>query len=61
MADEKKYLEGNYDGEPVQQAVQMTADVVRANKAQKEIRETQKRAYEIFEDECIDFKGITSE
>ena len=47
MADEKKYLEGNYDGEPVQQAVQMAADVVRANKAQKEIRETQKRAYEI--------------
>ncbi len=61
MADEKKYLEGNYDGEPVQQAVQMTADVVRANKAQKEIRETQKRAYEIFEDECIDLEGITSE
>ncbi len=61
MADEKKYLEGNYDGEPVQQAVQMAADVVRANKAQKEIRETQKRAYEIFEDECIDLKGITSE
>ena len=23
MADERKYLEGNYDGEPVQQAVQM--------------------------------------
>ena len=61
MADERKYLEGNYDGEPVQQAVQMAADVVRANKAQKEIRETQKRAYEIFEDECIDLKGITSE
>ena len=35
MADEKKYLEGNYDGEPVQQAVQMTADVVRGSKYAK--------------------------
>lgn len=41
MADEKKYLEGNYDGEPVQQAVQMAADVVRAVNMPKEIRAVQ--------------------
>ena len=41
MADERKYLEGNYDGEPVQQAVQMTADVVRAVNMPKEIRAVQ--------------------
>lgn len=41
MADERKYLEGNYDGEPVQQAVQMAADVVRALNMPKEIRAIQ--------------------
>ena len=46
MADEKKYLEGNYDGEPVQQAVQMTADVVRAVNMPKEIRAVQEAVYE---------------
>ena len=46
MADEKKYLEGNYDGEPVQQAVQMTVDVVRAVNMPEEIRAVQEAVYE---------------
>ena len=46
MADERKYLEGNYDGEPVQQAVQMAADVVRAVNMPKEIRAVQEAVYE---------------
>ena len=60
MADESKYLEENYDGDAEQRDAQRAEDIENAKKMAQEVEEVQQRAYEIFEDECIDLIGITS-
>lgn len=59
MADESKYLEENYDGDAEQRDAQRAEDIENAKKMAQEVEEVQQRAYEIFEDECIDLIGIS--